>query len=459
MSDFDVVVTGRVVTTDRVYEDGYVAIRGGLVERVGSGTPPAAREKYDFDGDYILPGAIDAQVHSRSQLGQEDFLWSTRSAAAGGVTTIVDMPYDEGFLVCTGERLQRKAEEAAQQSRVDFALYGTVRAQDGAREIAGMVEAGAIGFKFSTFETDPERFPRIGPAILHECFSEIGRYGLIAGIHNENDEMVRHALARVAASGITDYRAHAMSRPAAAETLAMAEAYELGAQSGCSTHVVHCSVGRGYELCAGYRAQGFDTTVEACIHYLTLDEEDHVRRFGGMAKINPPIRPRREVEALWRHLAAGNVTVVSTDHVSWSIDHKRNPEMLKNKSGVPGLEVLYALLMKGLAERGLPMTWAARLLAANPARLFRIGHRKGALEPGRDADIVVMRHDPRRYDPAASGNNFVDWSPYEGMELPFRPVATFLRGRVVFDGSAVVAPSGTGTFIRPRGANAIQIGA
>ena len=105
--------------------------------------------------------------------------------------------------------------------------------------------------------------------------------------------------------------------------------------------------------------------------------------------------------------------------------------MLKNASGIPGLEALYGLLLKGLSERGLPLTHAARLLAHNPAALFRITHAKGALEVGRDADVVLMRRDPYRYSAAASGNNFVSWSPYEGIELPFRPIATFVRGTCV----------------------------
>jgi allantoinase len=109
----------------------------------------------------------------------------------------------------------------------------------------------------------------------------------------------------------------------------MAEVYEIGAQAACSAHVVHCSVGRGYELRESYRRQGFDATVEACIHYLILDEENDVARLGGKAKINPPVRPRHEVEALWRHLAAGQVTVVSTDHVSWSESRKTDPDMRK----------------------------------------------------------------------------------------------------------------------------------
>jgi allantoinase len=449
MSDFDLVVSGRLVRADGVFEDGYVAVRGGIVERVGTGAPPQASESHGFGKALVMPGAIDAQVHSRSQRGQEDFIWSTRAAAAGGVTTIIDMPYDDGALVCTGDRLRSKITEAGQQARVDFALYATVHPEDGPKHIDDIVAAGAAGFKFSTFGTHPERFPRIPPQTLHACFAAIAEHGLIAGVHNENDEMVRAAIKRVEASNIRDYRAHGLSRPPATETLAMAEIYELAADTGCSAHVVHCSVGRGYDLCAAYRAQGFDTTIEACIHYLTLDEEHDVARLGGKAKINPPIRPRRELDALWRHLAAGNITVVSTDHVSWSEDRKSDPVMLNNASGVPGLEALYSLLLKGLTDRGLELTWAARLLAANPAKLFRIGHRKGALEVGRDADIVVMAHDPHRYDPAASGHNFVSWSPYAGLELPYRPVATFVRGNMVFDGKNVLAEPGTGQFVRP----------
>jgi allantoinase len=449
MSDFDLVITGRVVTTDRVIDNGHVAIRDGKIARVGEGAAPQARERHDFGGAYVLPGAIDAQVHSRSQKDQEDFIWSTRAAAAGGVTTIVDMPYDAGFLVCNGDRVRQKIAEAGAQTRVDFALYATIDPEDGATHIPGMVEAGAAAFKFSTFNTDPKRFPRIPPQTLYACFKEIGAHGLMAGVHNENDEMVRAAIKAVEASGIRDYRAHAMSRPPVSETLAMAEVYEIGAQAGCSSHIVHCSLGRGYDLCEAYRKQGFDTTIEACIHYLILDEENDVKRLGGKAKINPPIRPRSEVEKLWQHLAAGHVTVVSTDHVSWSEDRKTNPDMLKNASGVPGLEVLYALLLKGLTERNLPVTWAARLLAANPAKLFRIADCKGALETGRDADITVMAHDPHKYDPAASGHNFVQWSPYADIALPYRPVATFLRGKMIYDGKDVLAEPGSGAFVRP----------
>lgn len=449
MSDFDLVLSGTVVTADRVLPGGFVAVSDGKIALLGQGEAPAARERHLLGEALILPGAIDAQVHSLSQKDQEDFVWSTRSAAAGGVTTIVDMPYDEGNLVCSAEAVARKVAHASSQARVDFALYGTVDPEDGPARIAEMVAAGVAAFKFSTFGTDPRRFPRIAPALLADCFAAIAPTGLTAGVHNEIHEAVDAHMARVRASGITDWRAHGLSRPPLTELLADVEIYETGALTGCPAHVVHSSLTRGAELAARYRAEGHAASVEVCIHYLTLDEENDVRRLGGKAKINPPIRLRAEVEALWRQVALGHVTLVSTDHVSWSEDRKTKPAMLDNASGVPGLEVMVPLFIKGALERGIPLSWAARLMAANPARHFRIDHVKGALTVGRDADICVLTPEPLLYDAAASGHNVVGWSPYHGIKLPWRVSGTFLRGKKAFDGRDVLAEPGSGRFVRP----------
>ncbi|MDS7594266.1 amidohydrolase family protein [Agrobacterium tumefaciens] len=450
MSDFDTVIRGTLVNEDGVTEGGFVAISDGKIAMLGAGTPPAARETHDFGDSLVLPGTIDGQVHSRSQKDQEDFIWSTRSAAAGGVTTIVDMPYDAGGkLICTADLLKEKADSAAEQARVDFALYGTIRPAEGALHIADMAKAGAIGFKFSTFETDPNRFPRIPTPLLHAAFSEVAKTGLIAGVHNENDECVKVWSEAVKATGRTDYRTHGDSRPAIAETLAIAEVYEIAEATGCSAHIVHCSVGRGYEMAQAYRQQGVDATIEACIHYLVCSEEEDVSRLIGRAKCNPPIRSAKEREKIWEHLAAGHVTIVSTDHVSWSLSAKSSDVMLENSSGMPGLEVLPSLLLDGLTDRKLPLTHAPRLLASNPARLFRLTDQKGGLAIGLDADIAVFAERPRLYDPAASGHNVVGWSPYEGRRIRHAPIATFQRGGMIFDGTNVLAKPGAGRFIRP----------
>jgi allantoinase len=450
MSDFDTVLIGTLVLPDRIVPRGYVAISGEKIAAIGDGPAPSTRDRHDLGDALILPGAIDAQVHSLSQKDQEDFIWSTRSAAAGGVTTIVDMPYDEGNVVTSADNVRKKIAHAAPQARVDFALYGTIDPEDGPARIAEMVEAGVAAFKFSTFGTDPKRFPRIPPMLLADCFAAIAPTGLTAGVHNEDDEYVRAAIERVKAAGITDWRAHGMSRPPLTELLATSQVYETGAQTGCPAHIVHCSLSRGYDIAANYRRDGFAASIECCIHYLVLDEENDVRRLGGKAKINPPIRPRAEVEKLWQHVAAGNITLVSTDHVSWSEERKIRPDMFANASGVPGLEVMVPLFVKGALERNISLTWAARLMAANPAKHFRLDHRKGALQVGKDADITVLVNRPRIYDAAASGNNVVGWSPYNGIELPWTVDATWLRGRLAFDGTRVLAEPGTGQFVRPE---------
>ncbi|MBL8646947.1 MAG: dihydroorotase family protein [Sphingosinicella sp.] len=443
----DQVFVGDVVLPDRVLEGGHVLVSGGIVQHVGMGSPPAG-ERYGGPGVLVLPGAIDSQVHSRSQKDQEDFIWSTRSAAAGGVTTIIDMPYDDGDLICTAERLSSKREAAEAQARVDFGLYATIDPNDGPGHIDALVAAGAAGFKFSTFGTHPLRFPRITPAMMFDCFRAIAPHGLIAGVHNEDDDVVRTMTERVRQSGDTSPAAHGRARPPVSEALASAQVYELGAATGCAAHIVHSSIARGYEMAASYRSRGYEATIEACIHYLMLDEDD-VCRLGGLAKVNPPIRPRDQREALWRHLAVGNVTVVSTDHVSWSLDRKVNADMFQNASGVPGLEVMLPLLLKGLTERDLCLSHAARLLAHNPAHLFRLGMTKGALAVGRDADIVLSTKAKHRYDPSRFSNNVVDWSPYEGFDLPYRIDAVFVRGKPVSIDGRVVAQPGSGRFQRP----------
>lgn len=448
MSDFDLVLAGNVVLPSHCIADGYVAVRDGRIARVAAGPAPAARERHLLGDALILPGAIDGQVHSRSTQGLEDFDASTRSGASGGVTTIVDMPYDAGRLICDAERLSAKATEAGQLACIDFALYGTVHPNDGAKHIDEIVAAGACAFKFSTFGTDPERFPRIPPATMHDCFARIAPHGLMAGVHNEDEEVIRTQQARVRAQGRSDYRSHGLSRPTYSETLAIAQIYEIGADTGCRAHIVHCSTSRGYELAAAYRSMGHRATIEACLHYLVLGEED-LARLGGLGKVNPPIRPAPERERLWHHLAAGNITIVSTDHVSWPLERKSNSDMFANAAGVPGLEVLYPLFLKGCLDRGLSLSWAARLLAHNPASLFCIDHCKGALAPGLDADIAVLVPSPHRYDPSVPGRNAATWSPYADMMLPYRVQATYLRGDLAFDGTSVRAAAGTGRFVRP----------
>ena len=453
------VLIGHLVLADREIARGYVEVRGSQVASIGTladGAPPSANQMIDFGDAYLMPGAIDAQTHARSQKDNEDFIWASRAAAAGGVTTMVDMPYDAGRLICNAERFELKKAEAQAQARIDFALYGTAHPSDGAAYLAEQARAGAIGFKFSTFGTDPERFPRIPPLMMLDCMREAARLGLMVGVHNEDDESIKALIARLRTEGVSDYRAHTLSRPRFTENLAIHQIYELGAESGCRAHVVHCSNGRGMDICQSYRQQGFSSSIETCLHYLSLCEEDDVARLAGRAKVNPPIRGHAEREALWRHIAAGQVDAVSTDHVSWSLDRKDQPNMLDNASGATGLELLLPLTMTGAVQRGIALPHIVQVLTSKVAKLFRIDHCKGALEVGKDADLVVLQRAPYTYRASDSGNNFANWSPYDGRTIDFKVACTMLRGQWVFDGARVLAEPGTGRFVAPPAHEALS---
>lgn len=452
MNKYQNLVLGHVVLASGEIKNGYVAIDQGKVMHIGCSdvSLPDAEIIHDFKDHYIFPAAIDSQVHSRSQMGQEDFIWSTHSAAAGGVGTIVDMPYDANRLICNADRFELKKTEAKQQARVDFALYATVHPDEGAEKIDEIVAAGAIGFKFSTFGTDPQRFPRIPPKTMHDCMSQIAKYGLFAGVHNEDDESIKSLITEFKTKGYNDYTAHSASRPIFAENLAINQVYELGADTGCHAHIVHCSNQRGYEICQSYQRQGFNTTIEACLHYLILSEEEDVARLGGRAKVNPPIRSKTEREALWKHLAVGNITVVSTDHVSWSLDRKIHDNIFENASGATGLALLLPLMIDGAIKRGIPLSRIVQVLSYNPARLFSIQHLKGALEIGRDADLAIVRKDPYIYNAKIGGYNFSDWSPYDGLSIDYQVSATMIRGVWVFKDQKVLSQPGFGEFLRPQ---------
>ena len=444
---FDNITRGGLVTASGVRQGRYMGVKDGKIAYIGAEDPGAVREKRSLDGVTIFPGVIDAQVHSRSQNNHDGFTYATKAAAAGGVTTSVDMPYDEGLLVCSAAAVAEKAADVAAEAHVDVGLFGTIDPREGTARISEQVAAGVCAFKFSTFGTDPVRILRIPPQMMAEAFAEIAKAGFTAGVHNENDEVVRSCTEKVKAERRCDYLAHGLSHTPLAEQLAMAEIYEIGAFTGCAAHVVHCCLGRGIEICQSYKRQGFAASVEVCIHYLMFDEDNDVRQLGGLAKVNPPLRPRVETEKLWAHLTAGSIGLVSTDHVAWSLDRKNNSNMLANASGGPSLEILVPTLIKGCTERGISLSVAAQVLAQNQARPFRLSAIKGAVSVGCDADFCVIDPELAAWR-VESSQTVSDWSLYDGLKLP-RVKETWLRGRQIWDGTSVLNDPRDGALVKP----------
>jgi allantoinase len=269
--DLDLVVSGRVALPGLDARPGQVGVAGGRIAAVAGpeGILSAPRE-LDCGDALVLPGVVDVHVHTGSA-AEEGIATCTRAAAAGGVTTVVDMPYDHDRMVADPETFAAKAAQVEREAVVDVALCATVPPRGPLEHVAELVEAGACAFKLSTFDTDPRRFPRVPDDQMLAAFDAIAHSGGLAGVHAENDEIVRAGIERLRAAGRRDPPAHAESRPAVAETEAIARCLELARATGVRLHVCHVTVERGVELARRARTDGVDVSVETCPHYLLFD--------------------------------------------------------------------------------------------------------------------------------------------------------------------------------------------
>jgi allantoinase len=425
-------ISGTVLAADGSPRRACVTIRDGRIRTVGE--PEAAGPgSRDFGDALLLPGAVDVHVHTRSY-ADEGIERCTRAAAAGGVTTIVDMPYDASGPIDTLAAFEAKIADVQREAVIDVALWATVPPRGPIDQVQELVDAGAAAFKLSTFETHPQRFPRIPDAQLLGAFAAIARAGGLAGVHAENDEIVRAGIAYEQAAGHGgDPLAHARSRPPVAEHEAIARCLELARATGVRLHVCHVSTPRGVQLVAQAARDGVDVSAETCPHYLLLDESALTDR-GGEAKINPPLREAP--------LSADGLDLISSDHVGWPADRKHGPDIFALASGAPGVELIVPLVHDALGPAAL-----VRLVAEQPAKRFGLWPRKGSLAPGADADILVL--DPSatwEIDPARLVTD-AGWSPYTGRRVTGRVIATFAAGRQVWDGARILGRAGDGRFV------------
>jgi allantoinase len=443
---FNLVIRGRLLLPGQPPARGALAVRDGRVAAIAERSAPLpAEQELDFGDALVLPGGVDAHVHT-SSAEEEGVERCTRAAAAGGVTTVLDMPYDTGGMVADVDAFGAKVARVEREAHIDVGLWATVTPDGPLDSVPALVAAGACAFKLSTFDTDARRFPRIPDDQLHAAFARIAAAGGLAGVHSENDELVQRGIASLRAAGRRDAAAHAESRPAVVETEAIGRCLEFARATGVRLHLCHVTVERGAELARRARLDGVDVSVETCPHYLLLDERELVRR-GGEAKINPPLRPAAEVEALWSCLAAGEVHVVASDHVGWPLERKSGDDVFGWSSGAPGVELIVALVHDALVARGLPIALLPGLLAEAPARRFGLWPRKGSLLPGADADIVVLDPDEEWVVDPQQLVTEAGWSPYAGRRVRGRVRSVFARGERVFDGSRVTSSPGRGRFV------------
>jgi allantoinase len=454
----DLIIRGHVVQRDREPFQGEVVVKDGRIAAVLEGkSDTTATRILEVNGSWVLPGVVDAHVHCLSD-PHEGITNCTRAAAAGGVTTIIEMPFDAGAPVNNVETFLRKKARVEKEALVDVALLATIRKIGGLGQIQPMAEAGACGFKLSLFETDPERFPQIPDDELLQAFRLIAEVGLVVGVHAENTEIVTQWVSKLRAQGRTDALAHCESRPPVSETEATLRALEFAHATGARLHIFHVSLARCIQLANWFRQQGLDVTTETCPHYLLLNEKD-MERLGAKVKINPPIRARKESEELWTLVENGAVDLVTSDHAPWQPQRKNRPDIFDNASGTPGVQTLLPLLYsEGVSKGRLSPRRLVQVLCDAPARRFGLSSNKGRLDAGCDADVVVLNPVETWTVETARLLSSAGWSPYQGMTLQGRISHVFVRGRAVVEDGEMVGHPGNGRFLSGAAAHSVAAG-
>lgn len=451
------IIGGRVVTESGVYAADIGVRAGQIVLLAAPGSLPAANQTLDAHGMLVLPGAIDIHFHARTPGYPErgDFFTETCAAAAGGVTTIFEMPISTPGCA-TPEIFRNRRRLIEELAIIDVALYGAPGTLNRA-DVLGMAEEGAIAYKIFMHRAPHGREDEfIGICLtedeqIYQALRLTKETGRRLVVHCESDSMLEAGIERLQHAGRHDAAAHPESRPAIVEAVAVARLLTLAEDLQAPVHVAHVTCQQALQVIRRFHRDGVDVTAETCPHYLFFDHDDYLR-LGPFAKINPPIRSAADQTALWGGLADGTLQVVTTDHSPFLLSEKERgfESIWRSPSGCPGVQTLVPAMMTAALQGRIGLVDAVRLIAGNPARIFGLAGRKGAIMPGADADLCLYDPHPEvvfGQERMVSHAREID-RLYDGMRFQGEVATTVARGRIVYRGGEIIAAPGSGGFIR-----------
>ncbi len=460
---FDTLIrNGDVVTENQMEPLDVVVLDGKIAQLLLRGTPAEAVETIDAAGQLVLPGAIDIHFHCRAPTYPErgDFATETRAAAAGGVTTIFEMPISKPCCA-TGDIFRARKALGEENVYVNFALYGAPGLLKPA-EIEAMVNEGAIGFKIFMTGAPAGRNDEFEglclPDVpgLYQAMRLVAETGLVCAVHAENDQLLEWHTAQLKAAQRNDIAAHGESRPPHVEALAVATLLSLNETIGMNLHIAHLSSKETLEVFRRFKRTGSTASAETCPHYLFFTEAD-LERVGPYAKINPPLRKAEDVEALWGGIADGTLIAVTTDHSPFTVEEKERArtDIWRTPPGAPGVEELVLGMMDAALSGRLSIEKAVQLISTNGAKRFGIYPQKGVITTNADADIVI--YDPRQTTTIQQDMLFSQAKAcdklYEGMTFKGKVCRTLVNGRTVFRDGEITGEKGWGKFVRPVASN------
>jgi allantoinase len=448
----DMVLRGRRVVAGGAMGPAAVHVRGGVITAVtGYDQVPPDVPVEDVGDAVLMPGLVDTHVHINEpgRTEWEGFDTATRAAAAGGVTTLVEMPLNSIPATTTAAAFGAKLHAARDRLHVDVGFWGGV-VPGNADDLAPLWDAGVLGFKCFLCPSGVDEFGHVVEADLRAAMPVLARMGAPLLAHAELPEPLARAALAVAELDPRSYAVYLASRPPDAERQAIELLIRLCRETGARVHVVHLADADSLPLLREARAAGLPVTVETCPHYLHFASEE-IRDGATDHKCAPPIRERDNRERLWDALGAGDIDLIVTDHSPCPPRMKGldTGDFLRAWGGIASLQLTLSVTWKGARERGYTPVDLVRWMCEAPARLAGLERRKGAIAAGCDADFVVWHPDAEfTVDPAKLHHRH-PVTPYAGVTLPGVVAATYLRGRKIYDrGQLLAGPAGR-ILLRP----------
>ena len=411
-----------------------IEVRDGRIVAIGSYEDPTA---IDAGNHYVLPGLVDTHVHINDpgRADWEGFETATRAAAAGGITTLVDMPLNNLPATTTIQNLALKRDAARGRAFVDHAFWGGL-VHDNQDDIVPLAAAGVLGYKCFLVSPGIDGFSMVNREQLEAALPRIAGTGLPLLVHAELPGPIEEATSRLQAAGCDwkTYAAYLSSRPDQAELSAIRLLIELSQKHSCRVHIVHLSSAEALPDLRAARDDGLPITVETCPHYLHFCAEE-IPNSATLLKCAPPIRSRANRERLWQALADGDIDLIATDHSPCPPEMKARGEgsFLEAWGGIASLELALSIVWTEASNRRIPITSVAQWMSDIPARLAGLAHRKGGIRVGADADLVVFDPDAQRTVDAGQLNHRHPLTPYHRETLRGAVRMTILRGETVYD--------------------------
>ena len=434
----DLVIHNGIVVSPDSAVPASIAVKDEKILSVGAADAmPPARETLDAKGLHILPGAIDVHVHFRDPgyPHKEDWQSGTAAAAFGGVTTVFDMP---NTIPPTGnaEILADKHRIAASKAHVDFGLYGLL-GEDTIEHVPDLVKGGVIGFKLYMGNTFG-KIPSPSTGAMLEAFEVVAETGKRISLHAETNSIMERRQTRLTEAGRHDPLAHIASRPAVVAVEAVSRACILSEWTGARIHILHISSADELRPLREAKARGVDVTGETCPQYLFLSTDDYAR-FAGVIRVNPPVREKENQEPIWAALQDGTIDMIATDHAPHTPEEKTRNDIWAVDCGFPGVETQMPAMLTAVNEGRLSICDYVRISSFNPARHWGLYPRKGAIQPGSDADLALIDLTRAWSIDDSKIQSRSKISPWHGRAVKGLPIHTIVRGRFVMRDRGLMA--------------------